>query len=132
MTPPAAAAAAAARTAAAPAVHPRRAPLAPVRRPRRVSGPAARPARARPAPRARTAASTAGALVTHPLLDRLIHGRAWIGIVAFALIGIVTMQLGLLKLNAGIGRALEHEAALQREDSALSVENSEVAAGDTV
>jgi hypothetical protein len=69
---------------------------------------------------------------THPLLDRLIHGRAWIGIVAFALIGIVTMQLGLLKLNAGIGRALEHEAALQREDSALSVENSEVAAGDTV
>ncbi len=52
--------------------------------------------------------------------------------VAFALIGIVTMQLGLLKLNAGIGRALEHEAALQREDSVLSVENSEVAAGDTV
>jgi hypothetical protein len=52
--------------------------------------------------------------------------------VAFALIGIVTMQLGLLKLNAGIGRALEHEAALQRENSALSVENSEVAAGDTV
>jgi len=129
MTPPSAAAVAA-RT--APAVHPRRAPLAPVRRPRRVSGPAARPARARPAPRARTAASTAGALVTHPLLDRLIHGRAWIGIVAFALIGIVTMQLGLLKLNAGIGRALEHEAALQRENSALSVENSEVAAGDTV
>ena len=42
------------------------------------------------------------------------------------------MQLGLLKLNAGIGRALEHEAALQRENSALSVENSEVAAGDTV
>ncbi|HEV3319382.1 MAG TPA: hypothetical protein VG053_06575 [Solirubrobacteraceae bacterium] len=65
-------------------------------------------------------------------LDRLIHGRAWIGLVAFALIGIVTMQLGLLKLNAGIGRALEHEAALQRENSALSVENSEVAAGDTV
>jgi hypothetical protein len=98
-----------------------------------VSGPAARPARARPAPRARRAASTAGAAVAaHPLLDRLIHGRAWIGIVAFALIGIVTMQLGLLKLNAGIGRALEHEAALQREDSALSVENSEVAAGDTV
>jgi hypothetical protein len=71
-------------------------------------------------------------VTTHPLFDRLIHGRAWIGLVAFALIGIVTMQLGLLKLNAGIGRALEHEAALQRENSALSVENSEVAAGDTV
>ena len=71
-------------------------------------------------------------VTTHPLFDRLIHGRAWIGLVAFALIGIVTMQLGLLKLNAGIGRALEHEGALQRENSALSVENSEVAAGDTV
>ena len=42
------------------------------------------------------------------------------------------MQLGLLKLNAGIGRALQHEAALQREDSALSVENSEVAVGNAI
>ncbi len=117
MTPPPAAAAAR----VAPAIHPGRTPPAPVRRPRRVSGPAPARRAARPA----TAA-------TRPLFDRLIHGRAWIGIVAFALIGIVTMQLGLLKLNAGIGRALEHEAALQRENSALSVENSEVAAGDTV
>jgi hypothetical protein len=131
MTPPPPAAALA-RT-AAPAVHPRRVPLAPARRPRRVSGPGARPARpARPAQPARKAANPAIAIATHPLLDRLIHGRAWIGIVAFALIGIVTMQLGLLKLNAGIGRALEHETALQRENSALSVENSEVAAGNTV
>ena len=51
---------------------------------------------------------------------------------AFALIGIVTLQLGLLKLNAGIGRALEHEALLQRENAALSIENSELAAGDRV
>jgi cell division protein FtsL len=119
MTPPSAAAAAA-RT--APAVHPRRAPLAPARRPRRVSGPVP----------ARRAEGPVAAVSTHPLFDRLLHGRAWIAIIAFALIGIVTMQLGLLKLNAGIGRALEHEAALQRENSALSVENSEVAAGDTV
>jgi hypothetical protein len=103
-----------------------------VRRPRRVSGPGTRSARpVRPAQPARRA-NPVVAVVTHPLLDRLLHGRAWIGIVAFALIGIVTMQLGLLKLNAGIGRALEHETALQREDSALSVENSEVAAGNTV
>lgn len=123
-------AAAAARTAAAPAVHPPRAPLAPARRPRRVSGPA-RP-KARPATTPGRRRNPAVAITTHPLFDRLISGRAWIGIVTFALIGIVTMQLGLLKLNAGIGRALEHEAALQRENSALSVENSEFAAGDTV
>ena len=50
-------------------------------------------------------------LSSNRLLDRLIRGRMWIGIVAFALIGIVTLQLGLLKLNSGIGRALERAAA---------------------
>jgi len=112
--------------------HTRRAPLAPVRRPRRVSGPASAPPVAAPRRRAAARPNPVAAVVSHPLLDRLLHGRAWIGIVAFALIGIVTMQLGLLKLNAGIGRALEHEAALQRENAALSVEDSETAAGDTV
>ncbi len=97
-------------------------PAPPRRRPRRVSGPTSR---------SRTVSPAAG-LTARPLLDRLIRGRIWIAVVAFALIGIVTMQLGLLKLNAGIGRALEHEAALQRENSALSIEDSEVAAGDTV
>ncbi len=60
----------------------------------------------------------------------LIRGRAWIGLVAFALIGIVTLQLGLLQLNSGIGRALEREARLQRENAALSIENSELASGE--
>ncbi len=73
-----------------------------------------------------------GRLSQHRLLDRLLRGRASIALVAFALIGIVTMQLGLLKLNAGIGRALEHEALLQRENAALSIENSEMAAGERV
>jgi hypothetical protein len=135
MTPPAAAAAAAS---AAPAVRPRR-PVAP-RAPRRVSGPARRPATARPAQRSTGAnaglifglVSALESVAQHRLFDRLIRGRAWIGIVAFALIGIVTLQLGLLKLNGGIGRALEHEALLQRTNSALSIENSELAAGTRV
>jgi hypothetical protein len=140
MTPPAA---------AAPAVQPRpRGPLTPGRpyspRPRRVSGPA-RPARApgrergaprRPAPEyagvALGAIEGIGRLSTHPALDRLIRGRTWIAIVAFALIGIVTLQLGLLKLNAGIGHSLRLQASLQRENAALSIENSELAAGDVV
>jgi cell division protein FtsL len=63
---------------------------------------------------------------------RTLGGRTWIALVAFALIGIVTLQLGLLKLNGGIGRALEHEAVLQRENAALSIENSELAAGDRI
>ena len=130
MTPPAAA--------AAPTVRPRRAPAP--RGPRRISGPA-RPATAprRPATDATDQAglvlgllSALESLAQHRLLDRLIRGRVWIGLVAFALIGIVTLQLGLLKLNGGIGRALEHEALLQRENAALSIENSELAAGTRV
>jgi hypothetical protein len=78
------------------------------------------------------AATALGALSSHRALDRLIAGKLWIGVVAFALIGIVTLQLGLLELNRGIGRSLERESALQRQNAALSVENSELAAGDKV
>lgn len=142
MTPPSAA--------AAPAVNPRRTvtprrvPLSVPPRPRRVSGPTRRPDRARPGEERRAARSpreaglvlglieALGRVPRSRLLDRLIQGRISIAFVAFALIGIVTMQLGLLKLNAGIGRALEHEALLQRENAALSIENSELAAGDRV
>ncbi len=138
MTPPAASAAAT----AAPAINPRRrtatprrAPVAP-RRPRRISGPS-NPARndgARSQTRNQTrgAVGLAEAVATHRLLDRLIRGRIWIGVIAFALIGIVTMQLGLLKLNAGIGRSLAQETQLQRENATLSTENSELAAGERV
>ncbi len=138
MSPPAAA--------AAPAVQPRRTtrpvrPLAPSRRPRRVSGPA-RPGRgaAQRSTGSRTAdgglalaiPSVLARLAGHRLIDRLIAGKAWIGVVAFALIGIVTLQLALLQLNTGIGRVLEREGTLQRENSALSIENSEMEAGDRV
>ena len=71
-------------------------------------------------------------LSSHRLLDRLIRGRAWIGLVTFALIGIVTLQLALLKLNGTVGRVLESEARLQRENASLSIENSELAAADRV
>jgi cell division protein FtsL len=130
MTPPAAS-----HAHAAPPLAPRRRTAAPPR-PRRVSGPA------RPAPAARPARAAGGlalgvagsldSLASNRLLDRLIRGRVWIGIVAFALIGIVTLQLGLLRLNSGIGRSLEREASLQRQNAALSVENSELAAGSRV
>jgi hypothetical protein len=58
------------------------------------------------------------------MLDRLIRGRVWIGLLAFALIGIVAMQLVVLKLNTGIGRTLQRQALLQRENSQLGIENS--------
>ncbi|MGA7703603.1 MAG: hypothetical protein WB998_01785, partial [Solirubrobacteraceae bacterium] len=58
------------------------------------------------------------------LLDRLIRGRLWIGLLAFSLIGIVAMQLVVLKLNTGIGRTLTREATLQRENAQLGIEDS--------
>jgi hypothetical protein len=133
--------------AAAPAVRARplapSRPLAPPRRPRRVSGPARPLVPGRAAPPARRAGEHSAGLVlgvldllrgisSHRLLDRLIRGRAWIALVAFALLGIVTLQLALLKLNTSVGRSLERGAVLQRENAALSIENSELAAGGRV
>jgi hypothetical protein len=123
MTPPAAAVAEALprhRTA------PRRAPA---RHPRRISGPA-RPSRPAPRTAPRTddhglALRAIGAyerVSDNALLDRLVRGRLWIGLLAFALIGIVAMQLMVLKLNTGIGATLAREAAFQRSNAQLGIE----------
>jgi hypothetical protein len=139
VTPPAAAAAA---RSVAPqrTVTPRR-PQRPLRSAppaRRVSGPArSRRERGAAAPGhegglALALPAALRSLSTHRLLDRLIAGKAWIVVVAFALIGIVTLQLALLQLNSGIGRALERGSVLQRQNAALSIENSEMVAGDRV
>ncbi len=112
-------------------------------RPRRISGPArpparrsgAAPARAVPSAQAGLAVgvlSAAESLSRRRAVDRLIRGRLWIALIAFALIGIVTLQLLVLQLNANIGRALERQSLLQRENAALSIEGSELASGERV
>ena len=150
MTPPAAAAAAGAASPAtrARSSAPARPRVAPPR-PRRVSGPArppARPPASPPAKRSSRPSSRAQAergLVPGLLgaldgvsrsgaLDRLIRGRIWIGVITFALIGIVTLQLLVLQLNASIGRSLVREAQLQRANAALSIESSELSGGERV
>jgi cell division protein FtsL len=144
MTPPAGAAAHATTT---PPSRVRRGPAP--RAPRRVSGPAARPARLaansgavalpRPRPRnplppglPRRALRTAGQVVDHHLLERLVTGRAWIGLIAFALFGIVFMQVSLLKINAGIGVAVEKAQVLERQNSELRAEVSQLSSNDRV
>lgn len=116
----------------------RRRPAPP--RPRRVSGPARQPkgrvapsqaglGRALPA-RAGSVSAPAdslgprlvrglGAIAEHHLLDRLLRGRAWIVIVAIGLIGLVFMQVSLLKINAGMGAAVERAAELERKNAGL-------------
>jgi cell division protein FtsL len=100
--------------------------------PRRVSGPVARPRPAqRPpvrAPRtapppgaaiARRVARRAAALPDARLLDRLIRGRAWIAIVGVMLIGLVFLQVSLLRLNTGIGSSVQQAASLERANQQL-------------
>src|SRR5271169_913624 len=112
--------------------------LSSVRPPRRVSGPASgrRPAPPPPSrrlPRPLLALARGVARVSrHPLIDRVISGRWSIALIAFALIGIVTLQLGLLKLNVGVGRALEREQTLERENATLGIENAELASPERI
>jgi cell division protein FtsL len=112
--------------------------LAPVRPPRRVSGPSPgrRPLPAAPRPTLpRPLAALARAIARaarHPLVDRIITGRWSIAVIAFALIGIVTLQLGLLKLNVGIGRSLEKQRTLERENATLGIENAELASPERI
>ncbi len=93
--------------------------LAP-RAPRRVSGPVAPRRVASPAPRAKPIARSAPrTLRAHRLLDRLLRGRAWIPLIGVALMGIVAMQVSLLKLNTGISRAVQSATTLERANAQL-------------
>jgi hypothetical protein len=74
----------------------------------------------------------AGLHLPDRLLDRLIGGRAWIAVIAFALIGIVGMQLWVVKLGVGIGRAVEHTQLLQQQNSVLSAEDSALSSGERI
>ncbi|HLM50101.1 MAG TPA: hypothetical protein VK279_06105, partial [Solirubrobacteraceae bacterium] len=129
----------------------RRAPAP--RAPRRVSGPAggraavAEPARAAApvAPRipglagglaarlrrrrARTAAPPAP---RRGLADRLICGRVWIPLIGFLLLGIVALQVSMLRLNAGIGAAVDRGAALERANGDLRAEVARLASGERI
>jgi hypothetical protein len=120
---------AAARTAPAPRI------------PRRVSGPVVRPV---PAPPRR---QISGATVTFPTtgamrrlravpdhrwLDSLLRSRAWIWLMGVGLGGIVFMQVSLLKMNAGIGRAVETAATLERTNAQLEGQVAELSSGDRI
>jgi cell division protein FtsL len=109
-------------------------PLRPVPGPRRVSG----PSRTRPAPAVTApgilvgAAGLARTLPDSRALDRLIRGRTWVAVIAVALIGIVAMQVHMLGLNAGIGRAVEKATTLEQQNTTLRLEVSRLGSGDRI
>jgi hypothetical protein len=58
-------------------------------------------------------------LPDHPLLDRIVRGRAWIALLGLMLGGIVAMQVEVLKLNASLGRSLGLSSSLQSRNGML-------------
>jgi hypothetical protein len=112
------------------ALRARHAEAAPLRlppAPRRVSGPSRHPRATPAAPAARP--SLLLRLVDHPLLERLVRGRAWIAIVATALLGIVAMQVALLRIGAEIGSATSAVNALTAQNETTQTELAVLEAG---
>ncbi len=133
MTPPA--------TAAARSHAPRPARTAPSRSARRVSGPARTPPRGpvgsargvAPAPSLGLAlARRVAALPDARLLDRLARGRLWIALLAVGLVGVVFLQISLLKLNTGISRGVQTAQTLERQNTELKFELSRLGGGERV
>jgi hypothetical protein len=114
------------------------------RPPRRVSGPA-RGARAvvpgvatrgggvaAAPPLGLRLARTATRIPDARFLDRLLRGRAWIALVAIGLMGIVFIQVSMLRLNAGISRAIASAETLNRQNSTLRAEISKLDSGQRI
>jgi cell division protein FtsL len=68
----------------------------------------------------------------HIVVDRLIRGRLWIGLIGCLLLGLVGMQVGLLKLNAGIGRAVQQGSNLERRNGELRAEISRLGSEERI
>ena len=73
------------------------------------------------------AAAAAMRLPDHRLLDRLVRGRYWIGLVGAALIGMVAMQVAMLRINSNIGGYVEKAASLERVNAVLASDISRLA-----
>ncbi len=102
--------------------------------PRRVSGPARRPALAGvPAHRGRTSAfERLGRIPDHRVVDRLLRGRACILLIGLMLGGIVAMQVSLLRLNTGISRAVQTQETLTRQNAMLQAAIAESTSGEKI
>ena len=101
--------------------------------PRRVSGPLARPRAVPIPPRAATGVfDRIKALPDHRVIDRLLRGRVWICFIGVALMGIVAMQVSMLKLNSGISRAVETTATLERQNSDMEASIARLASGERI
>ena len=109
---------------------------APRRAARRVSGPLRPIPVAAPAGAVRRGSTGVferiRALPETRLIDGLLRGRAWIWVIGILLGGIVAMQVSLLKLNAGISRAVTTASTLERQNAAFEAQIARLASGERV
>jgi hypothetical protein len=66
------------------------------------------------------------------LLDRLLRGRVWIGLLAVLLLGLVAINVSLLKLNAQAGHNAEKVKTLRVQNDRLHAKVSRLRSGDRV
>jgi hypothetical protein len=66
------------------------------------------------------------------VVDRLLRGRLCIWVIGVMLGGIVAMQVSLLRMNAGISRAVSTASVLEQQNADLEAENSRLTTGDKV
>ena len=98
---------------------------------RRVTAPlpARRPAPARkPAPKKAAARQPTGALV----LDKLLSGRGWIGLVFVLLAGIVFFNVDLLQMNREIARTADRSAAVKTENARLRTDLARLGSSERI
>jgi hypothetical protein len=127
------------QTVAARARHSQRSRQAPARRrqpTRRVSGPLRPLPVAAPAGAVRRGSTGVferiRALPETRLVDGLLRGRAWIWLIGVLLGGIVAMQVSLLKLNAGISRAVTTASTLERQNADFEAQIARLSSGERV
>jgi hypothetical protein len=111
-----------------------------------VSGPAR--GKQRTTPRARALAHGSTVALPQPLaprvveglkalpdsrwVDRLLRGRAWIFLIGVMLMGLVFMQVSMLEMNAGIGRAVDTTGTLERQNADLRATVSQLSSEERI
>ena len=66
------------------------------------------------------------------VLDAILHGRAWIGLVFVLLAGIVFFNVDLLQMNREIAQAEERVGALKRQNAQLRSEVARLGSSERI
>ena len=81
---------------------------------------------------ARGAIAAAGSLRDSRVVDRLVRGTSWIWLLGILLIGLVGLNVSLLKLNAAAGRNAEWAKKLRVENADLRARVSRLGGGQQI